>query len=123
MAVVLEWKTLKQQMKGAAMARVTINEATVDRLITDKGFAVSTSFTDRNGEQRKEKFTVWGDNSGLQVGDLLNIEGVISVRVEEFEGDNGTVRFAACHVNLPKVEKINQDGPLKTIDEFENSPF
>ena len=105
------------------MAIVTIKEATVDRLITDKGFAASTSFTDRNGEQRKEKYTVWSDNSGLQVGDLLNIEGILSVRVEEFEGDNGTVRYAALHVNLPKVEKVNQDGPLKTIDEFESSPF
>lgn len=105
------------------MAIVKINEATVDRLITDKGFAASTSYTDRNGEQRKEKFTIWGENSGLQVGDLLNIEGILSVRVEEFEGDNGTVRYAALHVNLPKIEKVNQDGPLKTIDEFESSPF
>lgn len=105
------------------MAIVKIKEATVDRLITDKGFAASTSYTDRNGEQRKEKFTIWGENSGLQVGDLLNIEGILSVRVEEFEGDNGTVRYAALHVNLPKIEKVNQDGPLKTIDEFESSPF
>lgn len=105
------------------MATVTIKEATVERLITDKGFAASTSYTDRNGEVRKEKYTVWGDNSGLEVGDLLNIQGVLSVRVEEFEGDNGTVRYAALHVNLPKIEKVNQDGPLKTIDEFESAPF
>lgn len=105
------------------MAIVKIKEATVDRLITDKGFAASTSYTDRNGELKKEKYTVWGENSGLQVGDLLNIEGILSVRVEEFEGDNGTVRYAALHVNLPKIEKVNQDGPLKTIDEFESSPF
>jgi len=110
-------------MKGAAMAKIEIKDATVDRLITDKGVAVSTTYTDREGEPRKEKFTVWTDNSGLQVGDLLNVSGLFSVRVKEFEGDNGTVRFAEVHVNNPSIEKINQDGPLKTIDEFESSPF
>lgn len=110
-------------MKGAAMAKVNIKEATVDRLITNKGFAASTTYTDRNGDLRKEKYTVWTDNTGLEVGDLLDVTGLLSVRVEEFEGDNGTVRFASVHVNNPTITKINQDGPLKTIDQFESSPF
>jgi hypothetical protein len=45
------------------------------------------------------------------------------VRVKEFEGDNGTVRYAEVHVNNPSIEKLKQDGPLKTVDEFESSPF
>jgi len=110
-------------MKGAEMARIDIKDATVDRLITNKGFAASTTYEDRNGELRKEKYTVWTDNTGLQPGDLLNISGLLSVRVEEFEGDNGTVRFAAVHVNNPTVSKINQNGPVTTVDEFESSPF
>jgi len=105
------------------MARIEIKDATVDRLISNKGFAASTTYTDRNGELRKEKYTVWTDNAGLEVGDLVNVSGLLSVRVEEFEGDNGTVRFAAVNVNSPSVTKINQDGPVKTVDQFESSPF
>lgn len=105
------------------MAKIEVKEATVDRLITNKGVAVSTSFTDREGQPRKEKFTVWTDNSGLEPGDLLNVSGLFSVRVKEFEGDAGPVHYAEVHINNPSIEKINQDGPVKTIDEFESSPF
>ena len=105
------------------MARIEIKDATVDRLITDKGLAVSTSYQDRNGETRKEKFTVWTDNAGYQPGDLLNISGLMSVRVDNFEGDNGTVHYAAVHVNSPSIDKVNQDGPMTYVDDFESSPF
>lgn len=94
------------------MAKIQIQGATVDRLISDKGLAVSTTFTRKDGEQGKEKFTVWVDPSGYQVGDTLNIVGNLSVRVDEFEGDNGIVRYAQVNVNNPQVEKVQEDMPF-----------
>tara|TARA_B110000503_G_scaffold87722_1_gene133146 strand:+ start:1392 stop:1676 length:285 start_codon:yes stop_codon:yes gene_type:complete len=94
------------------MAKVQISNATIDRLISDKGLAVSTSFTKKDGEPGKEKFTVWTDPSGYKVGDTVNVTGNLSVRVDEFEGDNGLVRYAQVNVNQPQVEKIQEDMPF-----------
>ena len=94
------------------MAKIQIGNATVDRLISDKGLAVSTTFTRKDGEPGKEKFTVWTDPSGYQVGDTVNVTGNLSVRVDEFEGDNGLVRYAQVNVNQPQVEKIQEDMPF-----------
>jgi len=94
------------------MAKIQISNATIDRLISDKGLAVSTSFTKKDGEPGKEKFTVWTDPSGYQVGDTVNVTGNLSVRVDEFEGDNGLVRYAQVNVNQPQVEKTQEDMPF-----------
>jgi hypothetical protein len=91
------------------MAKVQIQEATVERLITDKGIFVTTSFKDREGTDRKEKFTVWEQPAGIKVGAIVNVSGNLSVRVEEFEGDNGQIRYAAIHVNNPKIETVTAD--------------
>lgn len=94
------------------MAKIQIQNATVDRLISDKGLAVSTTFTKKDGEPGKEKFTVWTDPSGFNVGDTINVTGNLSVRVDEFEGDNGLVRYAQVNVNQPQVEKVAEDMPF-----------
>lgn len=94
------------------MARIQIQGATVDRIISDKGLAVSTTFTRKDGEQGKEKYTVWADPAGYRVGDTLNVVGNLSVRVDEFEGDNGIVRYAQVNVNNPQIEKVVEDAPF-----------
>lgn len=94
------------------MARIQIQEATVDRLISDKGLAVSTSYTRKDGQPGKEKFTVWTDPAGFQVGDVINVVGNLSVRVDEFEGDTGVVRYAQVNVNQPQIEKVKEDLPF-----------
>lgn len=94
------------------MAKIQIQGATVDRLISNKGLAVSTTFTRKDGEPGREKFTVWADPAGFREGDVINVVGNLSVRVDEFEGDNGLVRYAAVHVNNPQVEKVKEDLPF-----------
>lgn len=94
------------------MAKIKIDGATIDRLISDKGLAVSTSFTDREGNQRKEKFTVWADPAGYQVGDVINVLGNLSVKVDKFEGDNGLIHYAQVNVNNPQIEKVATDAPF-----------
>ena len=38
--------------------------------------------------------------------------GNLSVRVDEFDGDNGKVHYARINVNQPQVEKAEQDMPF-----------
>jgi len=94
------------------MAKIQIQGATVDRIISGLGMAVSTSFTRKDGKPGKEKFTVWTDPTGYSVGDVINVTGNLSVKVEEFEGDTGTVRYAQVSVNNPKIEKSKEDAPF-----------
>jgi NADPH-dependent glutamate synthase beta subunit-like oxidoreductase len=94
------------------MAKIQVQEATVERIITDKGIFVTTSFNDREGTPRKEKFTVWGQPAGIKVGDKVNVTGNLSVRVEEFEGDAGQIRYAAVHINNPKIDAVVEDLPF-----------
>lgn len=94
------------------MAKIQIQNATVDRIISDKGLAVSTSYTRKDGKEAKEKFTVWTDPTGFNVGDVVNVTGNLSVKVDEFEGDNGTVRYAQVNVNNPKIQKADMEMPF-----------
>ena len=95
------------------MAKIKIDGATVDRLLSDKGMAVSTEFTDKEGNPRKDKFTVWGQVPGIQVGDTVDVVGNLSVKVEKFEGDNGLIHYAQVNVNNPQIEKVTaQDAPF-----------
>jgi chitodextrinase len=94
------------------MAKIQIQNATVDRIIAGLGMAVSTSFTRKDGKPGKEKFTVWTDPSAYKVGDVISVTGNLSVKVEEFEGDNGTVRYAQVSVNNPRIEKSGEDAPF-----------
>jgi hypothetical protein len=98
--------------KEAVMAKIQITGATVDRLLSDKGLAVSTTYTKKDGEQGTEKYTVWTDPTGYNVGDTVNVIGNLSVRVDEFDGDNGKVHYARINVNQPQVEKAEQDMPF-----------
>lgn len=102
----------KQKKAKEKMAKIQIQGATVDRVISDKGLAVSTSFTRKDGQPSKEKFTVWSDPTGYKVGDVINVVGNLSVRVDEFEGDTGTVRYAQVNVNNPQIEKVTEDLPF-----------
>jgi hypothetical protein len=94
------------------MAKIKIDGATIDRIISDKGLAVSTTFTDREGNERKEKFTVWTSPAGYQVGETIDVVGNLSVKVDKFEGDSGLIHYAQVNVNNPQIEKVTEDAPF-----------
>lgn len=94
------------------MAKIKIDNAKIDRLLSDKGLAVSTTFIDREGNERKDKFTVWGQPAGLQVGDVVNVVGNLSTKIEEFEGDTGLIRYVQVNVNNPQIDKVIEDAPF-----------
>jgi hypothetical protein len=95
------------------MATVTIENARVERIIAGYGFkATETSVV--KGEERKTWFTVWTKETANE-GDILTIEGELSVKLESFTGrDNQPRQTAAIHVNnaLIMPSDTSEDAPF-----------
>lgn len=86
------------------MAEVKIKDAVVTRIIPNYGFKAQSTITLKSGEQKKETYTVWTDARANE-GDVVNISGLLSVKIEEFKGREGNqVQYAAIHINNAKVE-------------------
>jgi hypothetical protein len=81
------------------MAKVTIENAEVTKHLGDKGFIAETRFKLRSGEEKTEKWAVWGKKAEL--GQVFTITGDLTIKMEEFEGSEGLVRYARGHVNNP----------------------
>jgi hypothetical protein len=93
------------------MTKIIIENAEVTRVQRGgKGFNAQTQYQSRNGETVKQKYVVWSDEQ-VHAGDVLNIEGLLTVKIEEFTNDKGElIRYAAIHVNQPKLSPV-QTGP------------
>lgn len=88
------------------MALIELREAEVTRLINGYGAVVAEAYKDKSGETRKSYYTIWTKDS-LQVGDLLNIKGVLSVKLDSYE-KNGQQEFkAVANINNPKIQKVD----------------
>jgi hypothetical protein len=88
------------------VAYINIKAATVESVYEGKGFRATTQYKSRDGEDRKEQFKVWTDTP-VAVGDVVDVSGTLTVRVEEFTGQDGNqVTVAAIHVNNPKIEAL-----------------
>ena len=89
------------------MAFVTIKDAKVDRIIEGYGFVAINTYTDKSGVERTERFTIWSKENAPTVGSMVNVEGRLSVKVDEFTNQAGElIRYAATHVNDPKVTSV-----------------
>lgn len=91
------------------MATINIEGATVERIIQGYGFKASeTSIV--KGEEKKTWFTVWTKET-VKEGEVLTIEGELSVKLEEFTGrDNQPRKSAAIHVNNAMI--MREDAPF-----------
>jgi hypothetical protein len=103
------------------MAKIFIENAEVTRVQRGgKGFNAQTQYKLRNGETSVQKYTVWSDDQ-VHAGDVLNITGNLSVKMEEFTNDKGElIRYAAIHVNQPVLESV-QAGPTPIGKAFPGS--
>jgi hypothetical protein len=88
------------------MAEVIIKEAEIIRLIPGYGVSVSESYKDKAGEVRKNYYTVW-TKENLAVGDLINVRGLLTVKLDEYEKDGAMVQKASASVNNPTIEKVD----------------
>lgn len=85
------------------MAKVTIENAEVFKIIDGYGFRAVEKFTLRSGDEGKRYYTVWTDQT-VNEGDVVSISGDLTVKVEEFTGrDNQPKTTAAVHVNNARV--------------------
>lgn len=86
------------------MATVNIENAKVEKIITGYGFRASQT-TVVKGEERKTYYTCWSKEQ-VSEGDIVTVEGDLSVKIEEFTGkDNQPKKVAAIHVNNALVMK------------------
>ena len=109
------------ERKEAEMAFINIKNATVNRHIPGHGFEAINQWTDRNGNERKDRFTIWTKEHEPPVGQTVDISGILSTKVEEYTNQAGElIRYAAVHVNNPQItvaENQAQDPVL------EDAPF
>jgi hypothetical protein len=86
------------------MAKVIVDQAEVIRTHRNGGgFNAHVQLKLRNGETKTEKYTVWTTEQ-VAVGDIVGFEGRLSVKMEEFENQQGeTIRYASIHVNDPVI--------------------
>lgn len=98
------------------MAKVIIEHAEVTRVFDSKGFWAETKFTTRAGDEITEKWTVWTKDTPKQ-GDVVTIDGMLSIKMERFENDQGEdIRYARGHVNNPSITQ-EQTGP-KVVEQM-----
>lgn len=93
------------------MAKITIENAQVFRIIEGYGFKAVENFKLRSGEDAKRYYTVWTKEQ-FSEGDAVSITGDLSVKVEEYTGrDNEPKTSAAVHVNNPII-KADSSAPF-----------
>lgn len=86
------------------MAQVTIEDATVQRIIPNHGFVCMTSKKIRDAEV-KEYFTVWNKTVAVKQYDQVNVTGRLQVKLTEYEGRDGTKRPTyQININDAQVE-------------------
>jgi hypothetical protein len=103
------------------MAFINIKAATVNRIIEGYGFEAVNKFTDRSGKERQERFVIWTKDEVPTVGQTMDINGIVSAKVDEYEKDGELIRYASIHVNSPKLTLL-EDAPSSS-PALEDMPF
>lgn len=98
------------------MAKISIENAEVTSVMkTGTGFRAQTQFNTRSGGTVTEKYVIWSDKK-VSVGDVVNVDGLLTVKQEEFTNDKGEViKYVAIHVNNPTVQH-GQSGPSNPVE-------
>jgi len=90
------------------LAKVIIENATVENLLGQKGYTVSVSSKDASGSEKKLYYKIWSNTPQLQGAKLDKITGDLSVRLEEYTDKNGQPKqVAAIHVNNPVFDSAD----------------
>lgn len=114
------------------MAKIKVDNAEVIRHISTKGFALKSSYTTKKGETKSEYFTVWTEEQP-PVGSFVSVEGLHSVKLEEYEKDGVLQRVAATHINFPTIypgspsaameNRLAQKGAAAVMQQFPGATF
>jgi len=80
------------------LATITIENCKVEKIITGYGFRGSELKVIK-GEEKKSWYTIW-TKEAVTEGDVVTVEGELTVKLEDFTGrDNEPRKVAAVHVN------------------------
>ena len=99
------------------MALTYLKNAKVEKAFNGgKGYAVSENYRGRDGNERSTRWSIWFDEpTALAEGSTVDVSGLHSDKVREFEGDNGTVRIVERSLNSARVTSQTTDS--------DDSPF
>jgi hypothetical protein len=89
---------------------------------TGNGFEAAETF-EVQGERRDRRFKVWPDqNAGVSKGDVVNVSGLHSDKIEEFTGRDGTLaRKIVRSLNKAKVERVGAQ-PAQGQPDWDSAP-
>lgn len=87
------------------MAKIAIENATVTKILSQKGFWCEETHTTKSGDEKKDKFTVWCNAEDIPgEGSLVNVNGIPSAKAESFTDQMGNqITYGRIHVNFPKI--------------------
>jgi hypothetical protein len=94
------------------MAKIKATDAEVLSVFAGKGFRAKETSTNELGEEKTIYFKVWG-KFPVAVGDVVDVTGDLSTRVEEGLDSDGNpkldregkpARYAAIHINNAVVK-------------------
>ena len=103
------------------MALTFIKNGLVEKAFNGgRGYAVSETFKKRDGSEGKAKYKVWFDQpTSLTEGSHVDVSGLVSAKVVEFEGENGPVQYAELSLNGARLgESKSGDGFIPDDEEF-----
>lgn len=97
------------------MAKITLNKVQVTRVFWDgKGAQVVETYKTQAGERSTRYSLFFDEPHGLPEGSVIDVEGLLSASVDEYEKRDGSgVGYSvALKVNKPRVSNI--DSPVQS---------
>lgn len=103
------------------MATISINEATVSKLVGENGAFQIEEIETVNGNQWTRRYTVWSKEVTPEVGALVTVTGQLSTKAREYTASNGDAKVAVdVNINAPLWKQI--DNETITVEIIE-TPF
>jgi hypothetical protein len=97
------------------VAKVTLNKVQVTRVFWEgKGAQVVESYKTQAGERSTRYSLFFDDPHGLVEGSVIDVEGLLSASVDEYEkrDGSGVGHSVALKLNKPRVSKV--DSPVQS---------
>lgn len=103
------------------MATISINEATVSKLVGENGAFQIEEIETVNGNQWTRRYTVWSKEVTPEVGTLITVTGQLSTKAREYTAGNGDAKVAVdVNINAPLWKQLS-DAPA--VEASSETPF
>lgn len=102
------------------MAYTNLKNVIVEKAFSGgRGFAVSEVFKKQDGTEGKSRWKVWFDDApGLSEGQAVNVSGIHSDKIVEFEGNDGTVQIVERSINKARLADEQPAQPETAAEPF-----